>query len=378
MIASSRKQINFPNNKQAEFVHELRREVKQYFKEKGISRYGNRNMVFKTIFMLSLYFTPYILMVSGTVTQPWILALLWIMMGLGMAGIGLSIMHDANHGSYSKNKKVNRVLAYTLNLVGGFTYTWQYQHNTLHHSYTNIEGHDDDINPGKFLRLSPGKPRYKLHKYQHIYGWLLYGLMTVTWTINKDFKQMNRFKKEGAKLSANKSFGKLMTELIATKVIYYLYVLVIPILVLPVPWWTVLIFYLSMHFVCGVILGVIFQTAHVMPSSQFPEPEENGTMENNWAIHQLLTTTNYSPKSRFFSWFIGGLNYQVEHHLFPNICHVHYKKISTLVKNTAEKHNLPYFVQPTFTSAIYNHWLMLRSLGKAPVSRASSPETKVA
>jgi linoleoyl-CoA desaturase len=165
-------------------------------------------------------------------------------------------------------------------------------------------------------------------------------------------------------LDKKKSFGFLVTELIVSKVFYYFYVLVIPMLVLPVAWWMVVIFYLCMHLITGFILTIIFQTAHVMPTSQYPLPDESGSVENNWTIHQLLTTSDYSPRSRLFSWFIGGLNYQVEHHLFPAICHVHYKKLSLVVKETAQKYNLPYHVQDTFFQAIANHFKMLRVLGR--------------
>ncbi|MFC2086567.1 fatty acid desaturase family protein [Bacteroidota bacterium] len=197
-----------------------------------------------------------------------------------------------------------------------------------------------------------------------MYAWFLYGHMTVTWTIDKDFKQLFRYHKDGIALSQKNSLGFLLTELIVSKIIYYMYILVIPILFLPVPWWMILFFYFSMHFVSGFSLGIIFQTAHVMPASEYPMPDEKGNVENNWAIHQLMTTSNYSPKNRWFSWFIGALNYQVEHHLFPNICHVHYKNISGLVKTVAHKYNLPYHVQPNFLTAIRNHSKMLKILGR--------------
>jgi linoleoyl-CoA desaturase len=272
-------------------------------------------------------------------------------------------MHDANHRSYSKNQKVNKILSLSLYLLGGFPPTWQYQHNTLHHGFTNIDDHDEDIDPGKILRLSPNKPHFKYHRFQQWYAWFLYGLMTITWSIDKDFKQLFRYKNEGITNHAKKSFGSLLTILIASKIFYYLYILVLPMLLLPVPWWTVFIFYFIMHFISGVFLGMIFQTAHVMPSSEFPLPDDEGNIENNWAIHQLLTTTDYAPNSKFFSWFVGGLNFQIEHHLFPNICHVHYKKIRPIVEEKARQYNLPYYVQPTFPAAVKDHFYMLKDLG---------------
>jgi len=358
------KSIKFANKEETSFVNTLRGRVKAYFEENQISRFGNRNMVVKTVFMFTLFFAPYLVMITGLVTQPWLIALCWVLMGFGTAGIGLSVMHDANHRSYSKNQKVNKVLSYSLNMLGGFYANWQHQHNTMHHGFTNIDGHDEDIDAGEILRFSPNQPLRKIHRYQHIYAWFLYGLMTITWSINKDFKQLFGYIKDGVKLSREKSNGQLIAEMLISKVLYYGYLLVLPMILLPIAWWMVLILYFVMHFISGFSLAVIFQTAHVMPTSAYPLPDPEGHIRKNWAIHQLMTTTNYAPKNRVLSWLIGALNYQVEHHLFPAICHVHYRKISVIVKETAQEYGVPYHVQPTFRSAIHQHYRMLRSLGR--------------
>lgn len=356
--------VRYKNNSQVDFVQELRKNVNRYFEESGISTYGNFNMFFKTLFMLSVYLVPYFLMITGVVTKPVLIVVLWIVMGFGSAGVGLSIMHDANHKSYSNKKWVNKVLSYTLSLLGGFPKTWQYQHNTLHHSFTNIDGLDDDITTINILRFSPNTPLRKIHKYQYIYAWFFYGLMTIYWTIDKDFRQLFRYKKEYSDFSGKSTVASILTELIVTKILYYAYILAVPFLFLQIPWWLIIVGYLSLHFTCGVVLGIIFQTAHVMPSSEYPMPDEEGEMNNNWAVHQLITTTNYSPKGRVFSWLIGGLNYQVEHHLFPKICHIHYRSISNIVKNTANKYQLPYNVKGSFIEALGYHAKMLKALGR--------------
>jgi len=356
--------IKFANNQEVEFVNNLRARVKNYFEENGISKFGNFNMVIKTIFMFSLFFAPYLLMMTGVVTNPWLIVAGFVLMGFGMAGIGLSVMHDANHKSYSKHQWVNKVLSYSLNLVGGFYPNWQQQHNVMHHGYTNIEGYDEDIDPGNILRFSPNSELKKHHKYQHIYAWFLYGLMTLTWSIDKDIKQLYRYFKDGIQISKDKSKGVLVTELVISKILFYGYALVIPLIFLPVPWWSVLLLYFLMHFIAGFSLAVIFQTAHVMPENDYPMPDQAGNIENNWAIHQLHTTSNYAPKNKVLSWFVGSLNFQVEHHLFPTICHVHYPKIASIVKSTAEEYNIPYHVQPSFGAAIKEHYKMMRRLGR--------------
>jgi linoleoyl-CoA desaturase len=234
----------------------------------------------------------------------------------------------------------------------------------MHHSFTNIEGYDEDIDPGSVLRFSPNSPLKNHHRFQHLYAWFLYGLMTLTWSIGKDFKQLSGYLKEGIVLNSYMSKRRLFTELVVSKLIFYGYILVIPIIFLPIPWWNVILLYLFMHFISGFILSVIFQTAHVMPDSEYPLPDDTGNIDNNWAIHQMRTTNNYAPGSKVFSWLIGGLNYQVEHHLFPTICHVHYRNIAPIVQKTASEYNIPYHVQPTFIHALKDHYKMLKKLGR--------------
>jgi linoleoyl-CoA desaturase len=353
--------LRFSNDEGNEFIVVLRKRVNQYFKENNISKTGNSNMMFKTVFMLSLYFVPYAFSISNLVTSPWTFFGLWLIMGLGMSGIGLSIMHDANHGSFSKNKNVNQVLSYLLDMVGGSSMNWRIQHNVLHHSFTNVEGVDVDIKERGVLRFSPHQKRNKLHQFQHIYAWFLYGIMSLYWVTVKDFLQMGTFKKGGHLKKGE--YKRLVSEIIGGKIFYYAYIIAIPLILTPFAWYTIVLSFLAMHFIAGFILTCIFQTAHVMPTSEYPLPDANGQLENSWAIHQLKTTTNYAPKSVFFSWFVGGLNFQVEHHLFPNICHVHYKRISGIVKETAQEYNLPYYYRDSFMSALWQHTKMLRTLG---------------
>ncbi|MFC2116842.1 fatty acid desaturase family protein [Bacteroidota bacterium] len=356
--------IEFPAQHMPEFMKELRKEVAGYFEENSISKYGNLNLVFKSIFMLSLYLAPYILMLSGVISTLSGVFICWIIIGIGKAGVGMGIMHDANHRSYSKSQTTNRWLGNTLFLLGGFPANWQYQHNTMHHGYTNIDGYDEDIDPGPILRFSPHQPLLKIHKFQHLYAWFLYGLMTFSWVTTKDFSQLNGYRKSGVPLGSNRSYTQMFVVLIISKIIYYSAFLLIPMLVLPFAWFWIIIFFLTMHFTSGFILTVIFQTAHVVGNSDYPLPDENGKMANNWAVHQLHTTSDFAHNNKVLSWLIGGLNFQIEHHLFPNISHVHYPKISNLVKKMADKYNLPYHVQRGFIRAVWEHGRMLKKLGR--------------
>jgi len=287
----------------------------------------------------------------------------FLLMGFGMTGLGMTTMHEANHGSFSKNKKINFFMSKSLYLLGGFPPNWRIQHNMLHHGYTNIEGHDEDIAPPGVLRFSPHRPQKKIHRYQHIYAWFFYSLMTISWVTTKDFENLANYKKMGV-LSGKKGYRQLLTDLIIAKILYFSVSLVLPILVLPVAWYWVVAGFLLMHFTGGLILATVFQSAHVVPSSEFPLPAENNEMNHNWVVHQLYTTCDFSPDSKIFTWLVGGLNFQVIHHLFPNISHIHYKKLAPIVQSTAQKYGLPYFVNPTFYKAVKEHFRMLKILGR--------------
>ena len=323
-------------------------------------------MVVKTVVMLTLFLSPLVVINTGIVTSAWLLIGLYLVSGLGMAGIGMGVMHDAIHGSYSSNRVINKYMGYTMNLIGANAAVWKIQHNVLHHTYTNITEADDDINAPFFLRFSPHTKRNWLHQFQYIYVWLFYGLSTISWVTAKDFVRINRYRKMGF-FGRKNSFRKELLSLTGWKVVYYSYALVLPIIMVPLPFWIVVLAFVSMHFVTGLCISLVFQTAHVMPSTSFPLPDQNGLINNNWAFHQLATTTNFSPRSRFFSWIIGGLNYQVEHHLLPNICHVHYKNISHIIEKTAREYGAPYHFKKTFIAAIWDHIRMLRQLGRADI-----------
>lgn len=354
--------VKFNLNDKPEFFKVLRSRVNKHFKENNISKYANFNMKFKTAFMISLYFIPLFLMLTGVVSSLWPVLLMWVLMSFGMSGIGLSIMHDANHGSYSKNQSVNNALGFLVNFLGAFHVNWKIQHNVLHHSFTNVEDFDEDIKIG-ILRFSPNQKRKWAHRFQAFYAPFLYGLMTIYWSISKDFEGILRYKKKNLLKSQGTTYGKAMTQAIVNKIWYHLLILVLPIILIDLPWYQVLLGYFIMHFICGVFLAFIFQPAHVIEDTSFFTTDDQGSVENNWAIHQMKTTANFANGSRLFSWFVGGLNYQIEHHLFPNICHVHYRRIAKIVKETAKEYNVPYRHHRTFFTALKSHFSLLNQLG---------------
>ncbi|MEH0154066.1 acyl-CoA desaturase [Limibacter armeniacum] len=372
--------VKFNREDRPEFVTELRKRVNSYFKENNISKYGNRQMKVKTLFMVLLYLLPFTFMLTGYITNIWVILGLWGLMGFGMSGIGLAVMHDANHGAYSKNRKTNERIGRILYLVGGYPANWRIQHNVLHHTYTNIHEHDEDLGNG-FIRMSPNQKRMGMHKFQFIYVPFFYTIMTLYWLVSKDFQQAFRYKKKDLLKTQNLTFQSALTKITLSKIIYTLVFIVLPLAVIPIPWWYTMLGFLLMQAVCGLSLALVFQCAHVIEETSFFNTEENGgSMENNFAIHQLKSTANFAHGSRAFSWFIGGLNYQIEHHLFPNICHVHYRQISGIVKATAEEYGVPYFAHKTFAGALRSHFGMLYHLGNGSYEKkiAEAQPQKVA
>jgi linoleoyl-CoA desaturase len=288
-------------------------------------------------------------------------------MGFGVAGIGLAVMHDANHGAYSNKPWLNNLIGYSLNMVGGNAFNWRVQHNVLHHTYTNIHDVDEDISPRGVLRMTPHGDWKAIHRFQHFYAWFFYGLMTLVWVLVKDLVRLVRYHKDGLVRSQKTNTMREAVILAVSKVIYFAYILVLPLLLLDITFLQWLGGFLLMHYIAGFILAIIFQPAHVIDGTEYPLPNENGVMDNTWAVHQLHTTTNYANNNTLLSWYAGGLNFQIEHHLFPNVCHVHYRDISKIVEETALEFGLPYKKHPTFMSALAGHAKLLKELGKKPV-----------
>lgn len=354
--------VRFNKNDRPAFFRELRRRVNQYFEDEQIDRHANVQMAVKTVFMVALYVAPLAMLLFGGLQSAALIVLLWAVMGLGMAGIGLCVMHDANHGAYSANPKVNQALGGLINLVGGYHTNWKIQHNVLHHSYTNVHDFDEDIKKG-VMRFSPDQPARRGFYYQAFYAPFLYGLMTLVWVFVKDYVQLFDYHKRGLLKAQGQSFARTLAVILFHKGWYLAITLALPIVILPFAWWQTLLCFLMMHFICGLILALVFQPAHVIEETHFFKVDEEGSVENSWAVHQLMTTSNFANGNRLLSWCLGGLNYQVEHHLFPGICHIHYPQIAKIVKATAREYGLPYHEHPTFTGAIKSHFRLLHKLG---------------
>lgn len=349
--------FSLPSNS---FYSELRKRVYQYFQEKKISPTGNTQLYLKSILAFTLFTASYVHVVFFTPSY-WLAALECVFLGGLTAFIGFNIMHDGAHGSFSKRKWLNALAGVSINFLGANVHLWKTKHNYIHHTYTNVDGIDDDIDGKPFLRLAETQPKYRIHRIQHWYFILVYSLLYFFWIFFTDYK-----KYLSGKIGSMPAPKYTLKEHIAFwffKVFHLFAFVLLPIYMVGfIPW---LIGFFIYGLFTGIALSLVFQLAHTVTQTAFPMPvfPEN-KIEDEWAILQLKTTANFATKNKLLSWLVGGLNYQIEHHLFPLISHVHYPQISTIVRQTCHEYNVPYIEHPNMRSALVSHINYLRHLAK--------------
>lgn len=350
------------------FLRELRKRVDAYFARTGRPRRDCPQMYFKTASILAWFVSAYLLLLF-VATPWWAVVPLAVILGLAIAAIGFNIQHDAAHKAYSERRWVNKIMSLTLDMMGGSSYLWDWKHNTFHHTSPNVSGHDDDINIGMLGRLSPDQPHYWFHRLQGIYLWLLYGFLAVKWHLFDDFYQISVGRIGGHKIPRPK--GRDLLVFIGGKVVFFSIAFGIPMLLHP--WWAVLGVYAMAAFVSGVVLSVVFQLAHCVQEADFPQPaltpQGNHKMATEWSVHQIQTTVDFCRGNRLIGWFVGGLNYQVEHHLFHKICHIHYPELSKVVEEACREFGIRYAAHRSLFSAIASHFRWLMQMGR-PVAAA--------
>lgn len=343
------------------FQQELKKRVNQYFEENNKSSTGNFSLFFKAIFFFASYLALYVHLVYFT-PSAWLAVLECLLMGGFTAAIGFNVMHDGGHGSFSKNKLVNKLAAFSVNFLGASHIMWKMKHNIIHHTYTNIDGVDDDIEIKPFLRMCSTQKRHKLHRFQHYYVWFLYTLLHLIWVFQTDYKKY--FSKKIGSVALTKMSMKEHIGFWGAKIGYAILFMVIPIIKLGFFKW--LIGFLIVSMVTGFVISIVFQLAHTVEHLEFPVPEVlTQKIENEWAIHQVQTTANFATKNKFLSWLVGGLNFQIEHHLFPKISHIHYPAISKIIKQTCADFNIQYVEFKKMRHAVVSHAMYLRRMGKA-------------
>lgn len=351
------------------FHRELRRRVEAEFKRSGTRQRDSAQMYLKTAIILGVFALAYVALVFFADSW-WQGLLLGLVLGIAMAAIGFNIMHDGGHQAYSERRWVNRLMALALDLVGGSSYIWQWKHARFHHTWVNVTGHDSDIDLGVLGRLSPQQPRRPWHRWQHLYLWPLYGVTAIRWHLYGDFRDMVTGTVGERPFDRPKGWD--LARFVGGKLVFFTLAFGLPLFFHPPG--TVLLFYALVSAVAGVLLALVFQMAHVVEEAAFPLPDESGSrMETPWAIHQLQTTVDFARGNRVLGWLIGGLNFQVEHHLFPRISHVHYPLVARVVEDTCREFGVTYREHRSFGAGIASHYRLLRRLGRSASASMPAP-----
>jgi linoleoyl-CoA desaturase len=347
------------------FYNDLRQRINAYFETAGKKQTGNWQLFTKAIILIALHVVLYTILVFFT-PPAWLAIPFCGLLGILTAGIGFNVMHDGSHGSFSKSPIMNRIAALTLNVLGGNDFMWHFKHNVLHHSFTNIDGVDDDIDIKPMMRMCDTQEYHWWHRFQAVYSVILYAVMYGFWMFYLDYKKyftrrIGGFEIPRMSLSQHFIFwgGKIVSAIIFV---------IIPIIMVGLV--DTLIGMGIFLLVTGLFISIVFQLAHTVEHTFFPTPSstDNRSIENEWAIHQIETTANFATRNPAITWFCGGLNFQVEHHLFPKISHIHYPAISKIVKATCQEYGIRYNEFPLMLNAVASHWRLLHRMGQQSVS----------
>lgn len=350
------------NKSEKGFSFQLNQEVSKYFASKKTKMTGDSRLYLKSVLLLSTFLIIYFSIITASLPG-WATLLLCVLLGINAGCIGFNIMHDAGHGSYSQKRWVNELMSHSLNMLGGDISIWKEKHNVNHHSYTNIEGLDEDIDIQPFIRTNQSQPWKWYHRYQHIYSFFLYSLGYLAWVFKLDLQKYFSGKIGGRRMK--KMNSKQHVIFWASKTLFVINFILIPIFIFGPK---ALIGFLIFTMTCGLFISIVFQMAHVVEETDFlaVAAVASSHVDNEWAVHQVLTTANFSTKNKLYTFLFGGLNYQVEHHLFPRISHVHYPELNKCIKKVCSENNLPYNEFPTFLDAIKSHIRHLKKVGAKP------------
>lgn len=341
------------------FHAELKKRTQDYFANSGRAQTGNSGLFLKGCILFLAFIALYIHLVFYTPVA-WLAITECVVLGGVISAIGFNVMHDGAHGSFSKHRWLNHVAAFSLNILGGNSFMWNVKHNMIHHSYTNIDGVDDDIDIQPWMRMSTEQKKLRMHKYQHLYFWFLYSALYILWIFVLDYQKY--FKKRIGPMPLKKMSMSDHIVFWTFKFLNYFLFIAMPVYMLGwIPW---LVGFLTATLVAGFVISIVFQLAHTVEHTAFPTAGSNSKMPDEWAIHQIKTTANFATRNRVISWLIGGLNFQIEHHLFPKISHVHYPAISAIIRQICQEYGVQYIEYRRMRQAVVSHVSFLRKMGR--------------
>lgn len=350
------------------FYATLKKRVHERFPDLKTRRTGGWRMLPKTTIILTGLVVSYVFLVffASSVIATILGA---VVLSQALALVGFNLVHEGAHGSYSNNRTINWLAGTTASFIGASQMIWQHKHNVLHHTYTNVEEMDTDIQSGGLLRWSHLQDWRPWHRFQHLYAFPMYSLLTLQ-VIFSDFRRIITGRIGNYTLP--KTSHSQRTTFALTKIFYLGYALVLPLFFNG--WWQVLAVFLLVNLLASLTLAAVFSLAHTVEGTAFPTPDpKSGAMEKEWAIHEVETTANFAPRSRIAAWYLGGLNSQIEHHLFPNICHLHYPRLRKVVEETCREFSVRYHSFPTFAAALRSHYRHLKALGRQQLVTPAAP-----
>ncbi len=340
-----------------DFFIRLHREVQE--KVLGDKSYQRRSVA-KGLLLLTAYVLSYagILAFGNHVT---LLYFFYMLTGISMMVLFINSYHDAVHGALFSRPGLNRRFTLILELFGSNSWLWQRRHMHLHHPYPNVQHWDIDIKQSDIVRIFPQSPALDLHRYQHIYMWLIYPLYSLNWLYLRDFKDFF-----GSRDNYVRRLGDIprieFVKLFAAKAFNLGYLVAVPMIVLDQPWHVILLGWLLMHISASVLGVIALISTHVDEHAHFPTAPEDGKMDTTWARHQMMVTKDFSTESPLANFLFGGFTHHVAHHLFPGVAHTYYPAITPIIRRYAQENGLPYTSYP-FHEAVISHFRLLRKSG---------------
>lgn len=342
------------------FYTDLKQRVNDYFKEIRKSPSGNFRLYLKALILFLAFAGLYTHLVFFTPATVWAIAEC-VLLGCIVAAIGFNVMHDGAHGSFSSRKWINAMAASSLNVLGGNSFMWNMKHNVIHHAFTNVDGVDDDIDIQPWMRLSSHQKKFRLHRYQHLYFWFFYSLLYLSWIFLMDYQKY--FKGKIGQITIKKMSFTDHLGFWSFKILHIALFAGLPVYMLGFMQW--LIGFIVFTAVTGFVISIVFQLAHTVEHTSFAVPDANtGKIEDEWAIHQLKTTANFATRNKLVTWLVGGLNFQIEHHLFPKVSHIHYPAISAIIRKVCKDYGIVYIEYSKVRYAVYSHISFLRQMGR--------------
>ena len=393
------------------FYPTLKARVCQRLDERKLSRRGGSGSIHvKAVCLLVTFWSS----LAGMCLFPgyFLPLLMAAVMGLSASFVGTCIQHDGSHGAFSESRNINKIAGWTLDMIGASAFTWEFQHMLGHHPYTNLldvegvggsmdgtkDGVGDDIesDPDVFssfpmMRMHPHHKVEWHHRYQHIYAPLLFSLMTLAKVLQQDIQTM--LDKRIYHIDATCRYASPLNVLRfwVMKFVSFVYMIFLPCYFQGLS--KGLLLFVAGHLTCGEALATMFIVNHVIEGVAFATKNEEGetslkpmtcnsvtpmeetqklssikTDMNDWAAVQCQTSVNWSIGSRFWNHFSGGLCHQIEHHLFPSICHTNYVHIQDVVQETCKEFGVPYQHETSLFSAYCKMLSHLKTMGREKAS----------